>query len=48
MKECPKDCLSCSNSFSIPSEESISGVDELFCIIKQEIVEEDECCEEYN
>ena len=48
MKECYKDCLSCSNSFSISSEEAKSGTDELFCIIKQEIVQENNCCEEYN
>jgi hypothetical protein len=48
MIECNKDCLSCSNSLSIPNEESISGADALFCDIKQEIVSEDGYCEEYN
>ena len=48
MRECPKDCLSCSNSLSISSEESESGIDELFCIIKQCIVKEDGYCKEYN
>lgn len=47
-KECYKDCLGCSNSMSIPNEESINNSDNLFCIKKQEIVEEDFYCKEYN
>lgn len=36
-----KDCLSCSNS-------GVTEEDELYCVIKQEIVNEDDVCEEYN
>lgn len=48
MKRCLyMDCLNCSNSMSIPKEETDSGNDELFCVIKNGIVEEDGYCEEY-
>lgn len=36
-----RDCLSCSNS-------GVTENDELFCVVKQEIVQEDGYCEEYN
>ena len=38
---CPKDCLSCSNSMSTED-------DKLYCVIKLDFVEEDYCCEHYN
>lgn len=41
MKEPPKDCLSCARSLSTED-------DKLFCVIKQQIVEEDDVCEDYN
>ena len=48
MYKCPKDCLSCSNSFSEPAETE-GQPDILHCMIKDgEIVDEDGCCEEYN
>jgi len=44
--ECLKDCLSCANSFSEPSD---NGNDILYCIVHdEEIVEETYCCEDYN
>lgn len=39
--ETKKDCLSCSNSMSTED-------DELYCVMKQKIVEEDYVCEEHN
>lgn len=46
MCEYPKDCLSCANSFSEPSD---NGNDILHCMVhNEEIVEEDYCCEDYN
>ena len=41
MKEVPKACLSCSKSYSTCEFE-------LFCIVKQKIVQEDDTCEDYN
>lgn len=46
MKECIEDCLNCSNSFSIPSENN--DYDKLYCSEKEKIVNEDECCDDYN
>ena len=36
-----KDCFSCSQSMS-------TDEDELFCVLKQETVEENDVCEDYN
>lgn len=47
MKECLKDCLSCSASFSIPGEDIGKDYDELYCSNKQSIVDENDYCEEY-
>lgn len=41
MGECIKDCLSCSHSFSTED-------DELFCVLHKFIVNENECCAEWN
>lgn len=41
MKECPKDCMSCSNS-------SVTDEDELFCIVHKKIVNDEDICDEYN
>lgn len=41
MYECPKDCMSCGHSM-------VTDEDELFCVIKQEIVPDDGYCDEYN
>ncbi|MEK3917271.1 hypothetical protein [Paenibacillus sp. FSL H7-0331] len=35
------DCLGCSNSFSTKN-------DELYCVIKSKLVEEEDVCPEYN
>lgn len=40
-RECPKDCMNCSNSM-------VTDEDELFCVIKQKIVPDDGYCDEYN
>lgn len=46
MYECPKDCLSCSNSFLEPKDD---GNDVLHCMVhNEEIVEKNYCCEDYN
>lgn len=48
MYECPKDCLSCSNSFSEPSQDEHEP-DILHCMEKGgEVVDENDCCELYN
>ena len=41
MKEAPKDCLSCGQSM-------VTDDDKLFCVVKEEIVEEDNVCSDYN
>jgi hypothetical protein len=41
MQEIPKDCLSCANS-------GINDDDELWCVVKQEVVPENDTCEDYN
>ncbi len=48
MNNCIKDCLSCSNSFSIAKEDSGKDLDELYCSEKDCLVDEDGYCEEYN
>lgn len=49
MKECIKDCLSCSNCFIFPKEDEDDLLEsELFCIIKKKYVFENETCEEWN
>ena len=48
MFECPKNCLSCSNSFSEPAENE-NEPDILHCMLRDgEIVSEDDYCEEYS
>ena len=42
-----QDCLSCGASMSEPAETE-QGFDRLFCVVKQEYVADDSCCEEYN
>lgn len=37
---CIKDCLNCANS-------GVTDEDELWCVIKQEVVQEDGYCEDY-
>ena len=41
------DCLLCSNSMSVEDQFDY-GTDRLFCVIKQEYVEENDRCEEFN
>lgn len=48
MKEGIKDCLSCSESLSIAKEDTDKGYDELYCTIKDCVVEENGCCENHN
>lgn len=48
MNECPKDCLSCSHSFSEPNLEDEQN-DILHCMLQDgKIVDENDCCEDYN
>lgn len=48
MYECPKDCLSCANSFSEPSATNTEK-DVLHCMIHNEkVVDENYFCEDYN
>lgn len=48
MYKCPKDCLSCANSFSEPAH-SESEPDILHCMEQDgKIVNENDCCEKYN
>ena len=48
MHECPKDCLSCANSFSEPAENENES-DVLHCMEKDgQVVSETDCCDEYN
>ena len=46
-RELPKDCLSCVNSFS---EEGTgeNGTDKLFCMVKQQFVDDNHLCKDYN
>ena len=48
MTKCPEDCLGCSDSQSILKEETESGKDELFCLNKKMIVNENGYCNNYN
>lgn len=41
------DCLACSNSMSEPVENA-GEADKLFCVVKQEYVSENGCCDEFN
>jgi hypothetical protein len=41
MKEVPRDCLSCSHS-------GVTEDDELYCVIHQKIVKDEDVCNEYN
>lgn len=43
-----ENCLNCGNSFSIPTDDSENGIDELFCSIKQKIVNERKWCNNHN
>lgn len=48
MYECPKNCLSCANSFSEPSATNTEK-DILHCMIHNEkVVDENYSCEDYN
>ena len=48
MYECPKDCLSCANSFSEPAKNE-NEPDILHCVEKNgKIVKDTDCCELYN
>ena len=48
MSECPKDCLSCDNSFSEPAKKE-NEPDILHCVEKNgKIVKDTDCCELYN
>lgn len=42
-----RDCLSCSASMSEPAEHE-GEYDKLFCVVKQEYVDDDGCCPEFN
>ena len=47
MYECPKDCLSCANSFSEPAKNE-NEPDILHCVEKNGIIVKDtDCCELY-
>lgn len=41
------DCFLCSNSMSVEDQFEY-GADRLFCVIKQEYVNESDCCEDFN
>lgn len=48
MNDCHKDCLSCANSFSEPSQDENES-DILHCMEKDgQVVDENDCCELYN
>ena len=49
-RACPKNCLSCANSFSEPAQETQeNGSDILHCMERGgEIVQEDGYCADYN
>lgn len=41
-----KDCLACSESMSV--ENGDGEYDSLYCVIKNKVVSENDCCENFN